>query len=68
MYVIVELLRTDLQTFRDALAILQQQVNDLDQLKAAHYQEIIEHEEQVWEVVQGKVRGLETFCACISTY
>jgi len=45
----------NLQTFRDALAILQQQVDDLDQLKASHYQEIIEHEEQVWEVVQGKV-------------
>jgi hypothetical protein len=60
MYVVVELLRTDLQTFRDALAVLQQQVDDLDQLKASHYQEIIEHEEQVWDVVQGKVSGLRT--------
>ncbi|KAF8232456.1 hypothetical protein L208DRAFT_1397441 [Tricholoma matsutake] len=45
----------NLQTFRDALSILQQQVDDLDELKASHYREIIEHEEQVWEVVQGKV-------------
>jgi hypothetical protein len=30
-------------------------VEDLDQLKAQHYAEIIEHEEEVWDVVQGKV-------------
>lgn len=44
----------DLQTFREALAILQRQVDDLDDLKAQHYQEIVEHEEQVWDTVQGK--------------
>ena len=35
--------------------MLQRQVEDLDQLKAQHYAEIIEHEEEVWDVVQGKV-------------
>ena len=45
----------DLQTFREALAVLQRQVDDLDELKARHYQEIVEHEEEVWDFVQGKV-------------
>lgn len=45
----------DLQSFREALSVLQRQVEDLDQLKARHYAEIIEHEEEVWDVVQGKV-------------
>ncbi|TCD71340.1 hypothetical protein EIP91_011111 [Steccherinum ochraceum] len=45
----------NLQTFREALAILQRQVDELDDLKAQHYQDIIEHEEEVWDVVQGKV-------------
>jgi hypothetical protein len=45
----------DLQSFREALSVLQRQVEDLDQIKARHYAEIIEHEEEVWEVVQGKV-------------
>ena len=46
----------DLQSFREALSVLQKQVEDLDQLKTRHYAEIIEHEEEVWDVVQGKVR------------
>lgn len=50
----VDVLR-DLQTFREALAVLQRQVDELDELKAAHYQEIIDHEEEVWDFVQGKV-------------
>ncbi|KAG7097274.1 hypothetical protein E1B28_004640 [Marasmius oreades] len=45
----------NLQSFREALAVLQRQVDELDELKVAHYHEIIEHEEQVWDVVQGKV-------------
>jgi prefoldin subunit 5 len=45
----------DLQSFREALTVLQRQVDDLDQLKSQHYEEIIEHEEEVWDVVQGKV-------------
>lgn len=46
---------SDLQTFRQALAVLQRQVDELDDLKAQHYQEIVEHEEEVWDSVQGKV-------------
>ena len=46
---------TDLQSFREALFILQHQVDELDKLKISHYEEIIEHEEEVWDVVQGKV-------------
>ncbi|KIP12860.1 hypothetical protein PHLGIDRAFT_97599, partial [Phlebiopsis gigantea 11061_1 CR5-6] len=45
----------NLQTFRAALAVLQRQVDELDDLKSQHYQEIVEHEEEVWDVVQGKV-------------
>ncbi|TFK93920.1 hypothetical protein K466DRAFT_537223 [Polyporus arcularius HHB13444] len=45
----------NLQTFREALAVLQRQVDELDELKARHYQEIVEHEEEVWDFVQGKV-------------
>ena len=44
-----------MQTFREALAVLQKQVDELDELKARHYQEIVEHEEEVWDFVQGKV-------------
>lgn len=47
--------RLDLQSFREALTVLQRQVDDLDELKAQHYQEIMDHEEEVWDVVQGKV-------------
>ena len=35
--------------------MLQRQVDDLDELKAHHYQEIMEHEDEVWDFVQGKV-------------
>ncbi|KAH9951810.1 hypothetical protein B0H21DRAFT_684853 [Amylocystis lapponica] len=45
----------NLQTFREALVVLQRQVDELDDLKAQHYQEIVEHEEEVWDFVQGKV-------------
>ncbi|KAL7282153.1 hypothetical protein PYCCODRAFT_1438621 [Trametes coccinea BRFM310] len=45
----------NLQTFREALAVLQRQVDELDELKARHYQEIVEHEEEVWDFVQGKI-------------
>ena len=55
----------DLQSFREALVVLQRQVDDLDDLKASHYQEIVEHEEEVWDVVQGKVSfNLGTSCPC----
>lgn len=45
----------DLQSFREALAVLQRQVDELDELKVSHYQAIVEHEEEVWDFVQGKV-------------
>lgn len=45
----------DLQNFRQALAVLQRQVDELDELKVSHYQEIVDHEEEVWEAVQSKV-------------
>ncbi|KIY67351.1 hypothetical protein CYLTODRAFT_353384 [Cylindrobasidium torrendii FP15055 ss-10] len=45
----------NLQNFRQALSVLQRQVDDLDDLKVAHYREIIEHEEEVWNVVQSKI-------------
>lgn len=43
-----------LQTFREALAVLQRQVDELDDLKSQHYQDIVVHEEEVWDFVQGK--------------
>ncbi|KAN0097689.1 hypothetical protein V8E55_002135 [Tylopilus felleus] len=45
----------DLQSFRAALSVLQRQVDELDDLKVQHYREIMEHEEEVWNVVQTKV-------------
>jgi len=45
----------NLQSFREALVVLQRQVDELDGLKAGHYAEIVEHEEEVWDVVQGKM-------------
>ncbi|KAH9853710.1 hypothetical protein C2E23DRAFT_754191 [Lenzites betulinus] len=45
----------NLQSFREALSVLQKQVDDLDELKSRHYQEIVEHEEEVWDFVQGKI-------------
>ena len=41
--------------------MLQRQVEGLDQLKVRHYAEIIEHEEEVWDVVQGKVLQTRLF-------
>ena len=38
--------------------MLQRQVDELDELKLTHYQSIVEHEESVWDVVQGKVSGI----------
>jgi hypothetical protein len=38
--------------------VLQRQVDELDEMKAQHYQEIMEHEEEEWDVVQAKVRSM----------
>ena len=46
----------DLQNFREALAVLQRQVEELDELRVSHYQEILDHEEEVWDFVQGEVK------------
>jgi hypothetical protein len=35
---------------------MQQQVDQLDQLKSRYYEEVMEHEEETWDSVQGKVR------------
>ena len=48
-------LPVDLQSFREALTVLQRQVDELDEMKVQHYQEIMEHEEEVGDVVQAKV-------------
>ncbi|CAG7855136.1 SubName: Full=Related to IVY1-phospholipid-binding protein {ECO:0000313/EMBL:CCA68894.1} [Serendipita indica DSM 11827] len=44
----------DLQAFKKTLSALQAHVDDLDRLKAAHYQSILEHEAKVWDVVLDK--------------
>lgn len=44
-----------MQSFREALTLLQLQVEELDVLKVQHYQEICDHEEEVWDSVQGGV-------------
>lgn len=46
---------TDLNSFRQALSILQSQVDDLDRLKSEYYESVLTHEEQVWDSVLGKV-------------
>ncbi|EKM80498.1 hypothetical protein AGABI1DRAFT_38348 [Agaricus bisporus var. burnettii JB137-S8] len=62
----------NLQSFREALTVLQRQVDELDELKAAHYQEILEHEEEVWNVVQNKVCDAHLMCSprlhCLGLY
>ena len=45
----------DLQSFRQALSILQAEVDELDRLKVSHYNQVLDHEEEVWDVVAGKV-------------
>ncbi|CAE6539370.1 unnamed protein product [Rhizoctonia solani] len=45
----------DLNSFRAALATLQAQVNDLDKLKSDYYQQVLEHEQSIWDGVLGNV-------------
>jgi len=45
----------DLNSFRAALATLQAQVNDLDKLKSDYYQQVLEHEQYIWDGVLGNV-------------
>jgi hypothetical protein len=37
------------------LSDLQAQLDELDRMKAEHYQQVLEHEEEIWDVVTGKV-------------
>ncbi|KAF8609512.1 hypothetical protein BDV93DRAFT_485152 [Ceratobasidium sp. AG-I] len=45
----------DLNSFRAALATLQNQVNDLDKLKSDYYTQVLEHEQRIWDGVLGGV-------------
>ncbi|ODO06371.1 hypothetical protein L198_01603 [Cryptococcus wingfieldii CBS 7118] len=47
--------KRDLQQFREALAELQRQVDDLDTIKASYHEEVLEGEDEVWETVLGRV-------------
>ncbi|KIR58153.1 hypothetical protein I314_06118 [Cryptococcus bacillisporus CA1873] len=47
--------KRDLQQFRQALGELQKQVDELDSIKAAYHEEVLEGEEEVWETVLGRV-------------
>ncbi|KDN43794.1 hypothetical protein K437DRAFT_237021 [Tilletiaria anomala UBC 951] len=48
----------DLNSFRRALAELQRQVDELDELKADYYNEVLESEQEMWEFIQSKVTHL----------
>lgn len=52
----------DMQSFREALTLLQRQVEELDYLKIQHYQEIVDHEEEIWDSVQGNVCCIVSDC------
>ncbi|KAK8861534.1 hypothetical protein IAR55_002356 [Kwoniella newhampshirensis] len=47
--------KRDLQQFRQALAELQRQVDELDALKASYHEEVLEGEDEVWDTVLHKV-------------
>lgn len=47
--------KRDLQSFRQALAELQRQVDELDALKAGYHEEVLEGEDEAWDTVLGKV-------------
>ncbi|BEJ13341.1 hypothetical protein CspHIS471_0305150 [Cutaneotrichosporon sp. HIS471] len=47
--------KRDLNQFRAALADLQRQVDELDGIKLAYHEEVLEAEEEAWETVLSKV-------------
>lgn len=47
--------RRDLSSFRTMLQELQEKVNELDGIKAQHYTDALEYEEQTWDFVCSKV-------------
>lgn len=48
--------------------MLQRQVDELDDLKASHYHEIVDHEAEIWNAVQSKVRLLATTVGFYSSF
>ncbi|WRT65652.1 uncharacterized protein IL334_002597 [Kwoniella shivajii] len=47
--------KRDLQHFRQALAELQRQVDELDAIKAGYHEEVLEGEDEIWDTVLHKV-------------
>ncbi|WVW80094.1 hypothetical protein I302_102067 [Kwoniella bestiolae CBS 10118] len=47
--------KRDLQQFRQALAELQRQVDELDGMKASYHEEVLEGEDEIWDTVLNKV-------------
>lgn len=47
--------KRDLNQFRQALADLQRQVDELDAIKLNYHEEVLESEEEAWDTVLGKV-------------
>lgn len=47
--------KRDLQQFRDALAELQRQVDELDAIKLGYHEEVLDAEEETWDTVLSKV-------------
>ncbi|EMD41034.1 hypothetical protein CERSUDRAFT_111606 [Gelatoporia subvermispora B] len=45
----------NLQNFRETLLELQRMVDELEEMRVQHYQEIVEHEEEIWDFVQSKI-------------
>ncbi|KAK6907298.1 hypothetical protein L486_03987 [Kwoniella mangroviensis CBS 10435] len=47
--------KRDLQQLRQALAEMQRQVDELDGMKAAYHEEVLEGEDEIWDTVLNKV-------------
>lgn len=47
--------RRDLDAFRAALAELQRQVEEMDNIKGEYHREVLEGQDEIWETVLGKV-------------
>ncbi|WVO15372.1 hypothetical protein L204_103029 [Cryptococcus depauperatus] len=47
--------KRDLQQFRQALTELQKQVDELDALKASYHEEVLEGEDELWEIILGRI-------------
>jgi hypothetical protein len=49
-----------MNSFRAALTVLQTQIDELDRLKGEYYEQVLAHEEEVWDSVLGKVGDLRS--------